>query len=144
MVPLGLSALNAGICTGIQQTAQKVQAEEIDGFSAYGELLGAGIMLKVVDEALVQAELMEDQLDLQEQIEADVNAMRSIAASWINEETTSADVLIALEDTCPVITTTFEQVTKAAADDGLTPEAMAQIMDEMRQAMEASFEAEGQ
>lgn len=139
-VPLGLSALNVGVCTGIQQTAQKLQAEEIDGFSAYGELLGAGIMIRVVEEALTQAELAEDQTKLQEQIETDVERLRTVVASWVNKETTSADVLPVLDKTCPDITATFEQVAKAATDDGLTPEAMTQIMEDMRQAMAASVE----
>lgn len=139
-IPLGLSALNAGVCTGIQQTAQKLQAEEIEGFTAYGELLGAGLMIRVVEEALTQAELAEDQTELQGQIEADVAALRTVVASWVNNETSSADLLPILDETCPDITATFEQVAKAATDDGLTPEAMTQIMEDMRQAMADSVD----
>lgn len=139
-VPLGLSALNAGICTGLQQTAQQLQAEETDGFSAYGALMGAAMMIRVVEESLAQAEPAADQAKLQAQMEADVAALRATVSSWVNKETTSADVLPVLDKTCPDITATFEQVAKAATDDGLTPEAMTQIMEDMRQAMAASVE----
>lgn len=140
--PVLLSALNAATCTGLQETGQKIQAQETDGFAAFGELMAIGLMIRLVDEGLAQAEPTADQEDLMDQIQADVDSMRSIVGPWVNQETTAADILPLLDETCPDITATFEEVIAVAEDEGLTREAAAQIMEEMSAAFESALEPE--
>lgn len=135
--PIATSALNAGICTGVKESAQKVQDGEVDGFEAFGELLAMGMMIQVVEEGLTTAEPTEDQADLQAQMQADLDALKGVIDPWVNEETTSADVLLAIDDVCANTDKTFEQIVEAAADDDLPPEEMEAILDEMSAAMES-------
>ncbi len=138
--PLVTSAMNVGICTGVTETAQKIQAGELEGFAAFGELLAAGIMIQAVDEALATAEPAADQAQLLAQMQADVEALRNVVGPWVNKETTSVEVLAVIGDVCADMNATFEQVAEAAADDGLTAEAARQMMDDATRSMEAALE----
>jgi len=91
--PIVASAFNVAACEGATKTAQKIQAGEIDGFAAFGELLGVGIIVQAVDEMLTEAEPMEDQADLLAQMQSDIATLRGVLGPWIDDEITSADVL---------------------------------------------------
>jgi len=135
--PIAMSALNTGTCVGVKETAQKIQAEEIDGFEALGGIWGASLLIQVIEEGLAEAEPTEDQAEILAQIQADIDSLKEVVGPWINEETTSADVLLVIDDVCVGMEKTFEQVVEAAADDGLPPEEMEAILDEMSSAMES-------
>lgn len=138
--PIGISALNVGICEGAKETAQKVQSGEAEGFAAFGELLAVSVMIQVVDESLAEAQPVDDQTDLVDQMRADVDALKGVLGPWINKETTSADVLAEIDDVCQQTNETFEQVVEQAADDGLSEEAARAIMEEMSEAMQEAVE----
>jgi hypothetical protein len=135
--PIALTALNAGICTGISETAQKTQAGEIDGFSAFGELMGAAIMLRAVEESLAETALAEDTTGFYEQVQTDVETLKAVVGPWVNDEITSAEVAVRLGDTCSDMNQTFEKVVKAASDEGLSRDAMDGLMDELSQSLES-------
>ncbi len=136
--PIVISAFNVGICEGATETAQKVQAEEIDGFAAFGELLGAGLMIQVVEESLAEAEPMEDQAALVTAMQSDMAALKGVLGPWIDKETTSTDVLKAISPVCEATNDTFEQVVAAASDDGMSPEAMDTILEEAADSMKSA------
>lgn len=140
--PVVTSAFLVGICEGVTDTAQKVQDEEIDGFSAFGELLAAGAMIQAMDESLAEAEPAADQAEFVSQMQADIEAMKSIIGPWIDDETTSADVLAEIGPVCTSTTETFDGVVTAASDDGLTAEMMEQMLDDAAAAMESAVPAE--
>jgi len=138
--PIVASAFNVAACEGATETAQKIQAGEIEGFAAFGELMGVGIIVQAVDEMLVAAEPADDQADLFAQMQSDIEALRNILGPWIDNETTSAEVLETIGDVCADATKTFEQVSNAAGDDGMTEEQMAAMLEEVATAMQESFE----
>jgi hypothetical protein len=135
--PIALTAFNAAICTGISETAQKTQAGEIDGFSAFGELMGSAIMLRAVEESLVETALAEDTTEFYEQVQTDVETLKAVVGPWINDEITSAEVVVRLGDTCSDMNRTFEKVVEAASDEGLSRDAMDELMDELSQSLES-------
>lgn len=138
--PLVISALNFGTCTAATETAKKVQSGQIDGFEAWGELLGAGIMIQAVGEGLAEAEPAEDQANLFAQFQRDLDAFKAVIGPWLNEETTAVDVLANIDAVCADMEKTFEEVVEAAEDDGLPPEEMENILDEMSAAMETAVD----
>lgn len=138
--PIVASAFNVAACEGATETAQKIQAGEIDGFEAFGELLGVGIMVQAVDEMLVDAEPAEDQTDLLAQMQGDIEALRGILGPWIDDEITSAEVLETIDDVSADTTKTFEQVADAAGDDGMTEEQMATLIEEVATAIDDALE----
>ncbi|MFZ1396122.1 MAG: hypothetical protein WAS33_04455 [Candidatus Promineifilaceae bacterium] len=138
--PLAISALNVGICQGVAETAESVQSGTSEGFSAFGELMGAAIMIQAVDEALTQAEPAADQTSLLSQMEADSAALKALVGPWINEEISSADVLDSIDEVCTDTEATFEDVVAAARKDGLSEEAAAAILEEMENSMNAPTE----
>ena len=138
--PIGISALNVGICEGATETAQKVQSGESEGFAAFGELLAVSVMIQAVDESLAEAQPADDQTALVDQMQADVDALKEVLGPWINKETTSADVLAEIDDVCQQTNETFEEVVEQAADDGLSEEAARAIMEEMSEAMQGAVE----
>lgn len=135
--PLAISALNFGTCTTATETAKKVHNGQIDGFEAWGELLGIGMMIQVVDEGLAEAEPTEDQVKVYTHFQEDIDAFKAVIGPWLNEETTVVDVLANIDAVCIDMEKTFEEVVEAAADDGLPPEEMEAILDEMSSAMES-------
>lgn len=138
--PIVASAFNVAACEGATKTAQKIQAGEIDGFAAFGELLGVGIIVQAVDEMLTEAEPMEDQADLLAQMQSDITTLRGVLGPWIDDEITSADVLETIDDICADTTKTLEQVADAAGDDGMTDEQMATLLEEVATAMQDTLE----
>lgn len=135
--PIVLTSLNAGICTSIAETAQKTQAGEIDGFSAFGELMGAAIMLRAVEESLAESASAEDTTGFYGQAQTDVDALKAVVGPWINDEITSAEVVARLGDTCSDMNQTFEKVVETASDEGLSREAMDELMAELSQSLES-------
>lgn len=138
--PLAISAFNVGICQGAAETAQEVQAGSSEGFSAFGEIMAAAMMIHVVDEALAQAEPTADQMTLLSQMESDSAALKELLGPWINNETTSAEVLEAIDPVCADTQETFEAVVSAAQDDGLSEDAAAAILEEVSNSFEDSVE----
>lgn len=138
--PLAISALNVGICQGITETAQDVQAGTSEGFAAVGELFAAAMVVQQVDEALEQAEPTADQTSLLEQMQNDSAALKALVGPWINNEITSTDVLETIDEVCANTQATFEAVVAAASDDGLSEEAAADILEEVANSMAASLE----
>lgn len=138
--PLAISALNVGICQGVAETAESVQAGTSEGFSAFGELMGAAIMMQAVDEALTAAEPAADQSSLLSQMEADSAALKVLVGPWIDDEISSADVLDSIDDVCADTEETFEAVVTAARKDGLSDEAASTILEEMENSMKTLTE----
>ncbi len=136
--PIVASAFNVAICEGATETAQKVQSGEIEGFTVLGELMGTGIMIQVVEESLAAVQPEADQVDLVSQMQSDIEALRGVLGPWLNQETTSADVLATIGDVCTDTNKTFEQVVEAASDDGMSQEAMGAMLDEVATAMDAA------
>jgi len=138
--PIVAAAFNVAICEGTTETAQKVQSGELEGFAVLGELMGAGIMIQVVEESLAEAEPAADQADLVTRMQSDIDALKGVIGPWLNQETTSADVLATIGDVCADTNKTFEQVVEAASDDGMTQEAMGTMLDEVATTMDAAQE----
>ena len=138
--PIGISALNVGICEGAMETARKVAAGESEGFAAFGEVLGVGVMIQAVDEALAEAQPVADQSDLVTQMRDDVEALKGVLGPWINGDSTAADVLDEIDGVCQGVNDSFELVVERAADDGLSEEAARAVLEEMSEAMEVPLE----
>lgn len=136
--PIAMSALNAGICTTVGTTAQKVQAGDFNGFEIMGEVMATGVMIQAIEEGLAEAEPADDQREVLAQIQADVDALKGVVGPWVREEITSDDVLAQLDEVCADLEKTFEQVTKAAAEDGLPAEEMEKLLEELSEAMETA------
>lgn len=135
--PITITAFNTAICTSIAGTAQKIQGEETDGFTAFGELMAAAIMLKAVEDNLAEGFSAEDSAGFYAQVRADVDALKGVVGPWVNDEITPAEVVIRMEDTCSDINQTFEKVVKAAADEGLSRDDVAEFLDELSRSMES-------
>ena len=138
--PLAISAMNVGICQSVAETAKSVQAGTSEGFSAFGELMGAAIMIQAVDETLAEAEPANDQTDLLHDLKDDSAALKEIIGPWMNDEISSADVLDSIDDICADTEATFEAVVAAARKDGLSDEAASAILEEMENSMNALTE----
>lgn len=134
--PIALTAFNAAICTGISETAQKTQAGEIDGFSAYGELMGAAIMLRAVEDSLAETALDEGTTGFYEQVQTDMDALKVVVGPWVNDEITSAEVVVRLGGACSDMNQTFEKVVETASDEGLSGDVMAELLDELSRSLE--------
>ena len=138
--PLAISALNVGICQGVAETAQDVQAGTSEGLAAVGELFAAAMVIQQVDEVLEQAAPTADQTNLVEQMQNDSAALKALVGPWINNEITSTDVLKSIDEVCADTQATFEAVVAAAIDDGLSEEVAAAILKEVANSMETSLE----
>jgi len=138
--PIALSALNAGICPGVKETAQKIQDGDISGFEAFGEVLASSLLIQAVQERLDTAEPSPDQSKFWAQIQSDTDALIGIVGSWMKEESTSADVLRDIDSVCTDTDKTFSEISEAAKKEGLTAEGMGEILDEMTAAMETAVE----
>lgn len=138
--PLAISALNVGICQSVAETAESVQAGTNEGFSAFGGLFGAAIMIQAVDDALAEAEPAADQTSLLSALEDDSSALKEIVGPWINDEINSADVLDSIDEVCADTEATFEAVVAAAHKDGLSDEAASAILEEMEDSMKTLTE----
>lgn len=138
--PLAISAMNVGICQSVAETAGSVQAGTSEGFSAFGGLFGAAMMIQAVDEVLAEAEPAPDQTRLLSAMEEDSAALKEIVGPWIKNEINSADVLNSIDDICADTEATFENVVAAARKDGLSDEAASTILEEMENSMKALTE----
>lgn len=139
--PIVMAAFSDGVCQTTTETAQNVNSGETDGFTALGELLGASIMIQVIDEGLVEAEPSPDQEAFLNQMSENQEALRAVIGPWIDSEISSTEVLAQIGDVCQATTTTFEEVAEAASKDGMTDEAIVAILEEAAESMESSFEA---
>lgn len=138
--PIALSVLNAGICTGVRESAQKVQVGEVSGFEAYGEILASSMFIQAVQEGLDKAEPSADQEKWLTQIQSDTDALIDVVGPWIKEESTSADVLQAIDSVCARTEKTFSEISEAAKKDGLTDAGVGEILDDMAAGMETAVE----
>lgn len=138
--PIMMASFNAGICETTTETAVNVNSGQIDGFTAFGELLGAGMMIQAVDETLQEAEPAPDQDQLYGRLQTDVTALREIVGPWVNQETSSTEVLETIDETCDQINQTLTQTLEAAEKDGLTEAQLKEWMAEMAATMDAAFE----
>ncbi|MCC7362718.1 MAG: hypothetical protein IT317_24770 [Anaerolineales bacterium] len=88
----------------LDETATRLQEGKIDGFQAFGYLLGAGVVTKAVAESEIEpvpalTDVFGDTLVLNAQV-------RDVVSRWFNKDITSKQVLEEL----PPIQSEFEQV----------------------------------
>jgi hypothetical protein len=133
---LYMASMTSGACDMLIETAGKVQAGEIDGLDAWGEVMTAGILLKAVEETLDEWEPTPDQVSYKADIQGCVSTAQEVVGQWLDDEITSADVPGLLEDTCAASRATVEDVIAAMRDDGLSEGEIAALLDELVQTFE--------
>lgn len=141
--PLVMSAFLFATCEGFRETAQKTQDGEIDGFEVLGEQLGAAIIVRAVDEGLVEWEARADQIGLRDRIQTHVYSLGNLLAQWSNDEIDSAKALRSTEELCQSTERTFERVVEEVVEDGLPVEDAEKIILEAAEALGEAIEEDG-
>ena len=139
--PLYAAALTVGAYESLLNTAEKRQAEEIDGMTALGELIGTGVILKTVEDTLPEWEPSRDQIEHKAAIQNYIDAAQEVIGQWLDKEITSADVPGLLEDSYSASQDTLQSVLLAMEDDGLSEHDIEFMLDELSQALDELAQA---
>lgn len=134
--PLYAAALTVASYEGLLDTADKLQAGEIDGFGALGELIAVGAILKSVEESLDTWEPAGDQTEYKPVLQHCVEAGLSVVGQWFDQEISSAGVPDLLADDHHVVQDALEEILQEMGDDGLSSEDIQAMLDELIQRFE--------
>lgn len=93
-------------------------------------------MLRAVEDSLAETALDEDTTGFYEQVQTDMDALKVVVSPWVNDEITSAKVVVRLGGACSDMNQTFEKVVETASDEGLSGDAMAELLDELSLSLE--------
>jgi hypothetical protein len=118
--PIGASTLVFAVCEGVLDTAEKRQTNEIDGFEAFGELLGSGMVLGAVEEAIAEWSPPTELLNTKETLQEHIDSIQDVVGQWLDDEVTSADIHDLLDEQCEMSYTAMEEILEASYSDGLT------------------------
>ena len=138
--PLYAAALTVASYEGLLDTAGKLQAEEIDGFGALGELIAVGAILNSVEESLDAWEPAGDQAEYKPVLQHCVEAGLSVVGQWFDKEISSSDVPGLLKDDHQAAQETLEEIVTAMGDDGLGSEDIQAMLDDLAQRFEEILE----
>lgn len=140
-VPLYAASVVAGSCESLLETANSLRAEEIDGMTALGELIGTGVLIAAIDEALVEWEPGEDQREYKAAIQGYVDTAKGVIGQWMDDEITLADVPGLVEDDCQAALDTLEDVMLAMQESGLSENDVSGMLEELSAALDQFSEA---
>lgn len=118
------------------EVADGLAADDIDGADAFGQMLGVGVVIGLVGEALNEWEAAPDQAELKEALVGHIDAILDGIGGWMNGEIPTAEALHeALDEEFGEAQTTFAEVLAVAQADGLSDESIEQIVDELETTM---------
>jgi len=134
--PIAASTLVFAACEGVLETAEKRQADEIDGFEAFGELLGSGIVLAAVEEGIAEWIPPYELLNFKQMLQEHIDSIQDVVGQWLDDEVTSADIPDLLSEQCEMSYATMEEILEASYSDGLTETEIDAIVTEMQASLE--------
>ncbi len=116
---------------GLLLTAEKLQADEIDGLEAFGEVLGNALVIGAVKTAITEWESPEDLAQYKDQILGNIDGLVTIIGQWIDGEITSDELSSSIPDKCDNIKDIEEEIVDAAKAQGITDADIEQMVSEM-------------
>ena len=137
--PIAASTLVLAVCEGVLDTAEKRQANEIDGFEAFGELLGSGMVLAAVEEGMAEWSPPTQLLSFKETLQEHIDSIQDVVSQWLDDEVTSADIPDLLGEQCAMSNTAMEEILEASYSDGLTQTDIETIVTEMQAGLEETI-----
>jgi len=133
-------ALTVASYEGLLDTADRVQAEEIDGVTAFGELLALATILRSTEESLAEWEPAPDQMEYKSAIQTHIDAAKIVMTQWVDREISSANVRGLVEDDYQASEDTLEEIARAMQDDGLSWDEVEAMMDDLVESMQDLLE----
>lgn len=137
--PIAVSTFVLAVCEGVLDTAEKRQADEIDGFEALGELLGSGMILAAVEEGIAEWSPPTELPNFKETLQEHIDSIQNAISQWIDDEVTSADIPDLLSEQCELSYATMEAILEASYSDGLTQTEIDAMVNEMQASLEEAM-----
>ena len=129
--PISIAAFLIGGCEAIVELAEEriAEGENNPGF----ELVGMGLVMGIVEEALQSWTPYDDQTAIKESFESYYNQTIEISGEWADQNMTPDNVAAELRPVCDEITASFEELALLAVDDGITQESFEMIFAELEE-----------
>jgi hypothetical protein len=138
-IPLYATALTVVSYEGLFETAEQLQAGELDSWGALGQLLGAGIVLSSTRGLIAQWDPAPDQADYQVAMQECVNSAGEVIGRWFDSEISSEDVPGLIQEDYDACQELMEEIMRAMQDDGLARDDIEAMLDELAEQMEEAM-----
>jgi len=136
---VGSSLLLYRVCDqeyeGLLLTAEKLQADEIDGLDAFGDVLGNAVVIGAVKSVITEWESPDDLTQYKDQILGDIDGLVTIIGQWIDGEITLDEMFLSIPDKCANIKATEEDILTAAEAHGISDAEIDLMISEMEVAL---------
>ena len=131
----------------LEETAGQVQADQIDGFEALGQLLAVGAMFNATQEVLEQPAPDPKLQPAWQEGQAAVPLIQEVVKRWIDKEITSAEVAQELEPAWTQVARMMDVADKIMAEEyGIDRAELSRVREELiaglRRDLQESAEAE--
>ena len=122
---------------GLLETADQLQAGEIDGWDAFGQLLAVGLILSSTKGLVDGWEPAPDQAGYKAALQDYVDGAGSIVKRWLDQEIDSSTVSGLIQDDYQASEELLHSIMQAMLDDGLSRDKIEDMLNDLAQRLEA-------
>lgn len=128
--------LTWAVCKGVIDTAKKVENNEIDGYEAFGEILGNGAILKATEDGLSEWNEPSSLTSYKQAIQSHIDEIQNVMSQWSDEKISSSDISDLLSQECVDAQHTINEIVDIAKDNGITQDDIEAMIEEMEKSLE--------
>lgn len=132
---------------GLVLTAEKIQAEQIDGLDAFGEVIGNLLVIGGVKTILEEWGPPKNLAEYKEELQTNIDELVLVIGQWIDGEITLDDLSQTLPENCDDIMSYRDEILAEAEAEGITESQIDTMITDMEmelaETMEEMMEDEG-